>query len=58
VRMILRAISDRVETMLKDTGPSIPEQQVKRVFDPFISAVDRSRPSPRSTRRRSTLFSA
>ena len=36
--MILRAISDRVETMLKDTGPSIPEQQVKRVFDPFISA--------------------
>ena len=38
VRMILRAISDRVETMLKDTGPSISEQQVKRVFDPFISA--------------------
>ena len=37
--MILRTISDRVETMLKDTGPSIPEQQVKRVFDLFIRLV-------------------
>jgi signal transduction histidine kinase len=35
VRLHLRTAGDRIEILIEDTGPGIPEAQLETVFDPF-----------------------